>query len=104
MRAIGGILRRGRGGEQPVFAAAFVVGAVNDALSVALRLGPGDARAVSFSKGVVVVGVSHGAVAGTIQQAAETILAQANRKISSAGGSEKTVIKIITRLQPPPLP
>jgi hypothetical protein len=103
MKSIGGLLHRGRPGEQRVFAAAFVVGAVNEALRAIVRLEPGDAAASSFARGEVVIGVSHGAVAGMIQRAAEKIISQANEKISAAGGTNKTILKIVTRPQPPPL-
>lgn len=103
MKPIGRLLRRGRLGEQRVFAAAFVMGAVNEAIRTIMRLEPSDATASSFARGEVVVGVSHGAVAGMIQQAAEKIINQANEKIFAAGGTNETVTKIVTRLQPPPL-
>lgn len=100
MKSIGGLLHRGRPGEQRVFAAAFVVGAVNEALKNVLKFESNDALAISFSRGEVVVGVSHGAVAGTVQRSAEKIITQANKKISAAGGANTTVTKIFTR----PLP
>ena len=100
MKSIGGLLHCGRPGEQRVFAAAFVVGAVNEALQIVLQLEPRDAQASSFARGEAVVSVSHGAVAGIVQRSAEKIIKQANKKIASAGGADTTVTKIFTR----PLP
>lgn len=104
MKAIGGLLHRGRPGEQREFAAAFVVGVINDAIVDVLGFEPKDARAISFLRGTAVVGVSHGAIAGSVDQAATEIIERTNKKIAAAAGPAKTVTRIVTRPQPPPLP
>lgn len=104
MKAIGRLLHRGRPGERREFAAAFVVGAINDAIDEVLSFKPKDARAISFLQGTAVVGVSHGAVAGSVDQSAAEIIERTNKKIATVGGPDKTVIRIVTRPLPPPLP
>ena len=99
MKSIGGLLRRGRPGEQQEFSAAFVIGAVNDALRTVVHIELADARATSFSRGNVVIGVSHGAVAGNIQRSAAAILEHANKKIAAVGGSSRSITNIVTRQQ-----
>lgn len=102
MKPIGGLLRHGRPGERREFAAAFVVGAVNDALRTVAQINPTDARATSFAHGVAMIGVSHGAVAGNVQRSAAEIIHWANNKIHAAGGGDQTITRIVTRPQPIP--
>ena len=104
MKSIGGLLQRGRPGERAEFSATFVIGAMNAVLQAALQLEPGDARAISYRQGTIVIGVSHGAVAGLVQQSASELITTANKKISTSGGAEGTIKKILTRPQTPPSP
>ena len=103
MKSIGGLLRRGRPGEQREFSAAFILGATNDALLQIVQLQPADARANSFMHGTVMIGVSHGAVAGLIQQSSVQLIEAINKKLQASGGGPETVQKIVTRPTESPL-
>lgn len=104
MKPIGGLLSRGRPGERAEFSAAFVIGAMNEALQKVMGISDADARAISFRQGTIIVGVSHGAVAGLVQQAVEKILTAANAKIKTSGHNHTTIAQIITRPMTPPSP
>lgn len=104
MKALGSLLGRGRPGEQAEFAAAFVIGAMNQVLQNNLHLAPTDARAQSFFHHTITIGVSHGAIAGQIQQAANELLAAANTKIQTTGGAGTSIKKILTRPMTSPSP
>lgn len=104
MKTIGGLLSRGRPGERAEFSAAFIVGAMNAALQNTAQLSAADARAISFRHGTVVVGVSHGAVAGRIQQLSEQLLLATNTKLQASGKAPDTITKIVTRPMTSPSP
>lgn len=97
MKGIGDLLSRGRPGERAEFSAAFVVGAMNDVLQNTLQLSAIDAKAISFKNSTIVIGVSHGAVAGLIQQSAQELLEAANKKTQARGLPANGITKILTR-------
>jgi len=97
MKGIGDLLSRGRPGERAEFSAAFVVGAMNDVLQNSLQLTNSDAKAISYKNGTITIGVSHGAVAGLIQQSAQEILEAANKKMQASGLPANGITKILTR-------
>lgn len=97
MKGIGDLLSRGRPGERAEFSAAFVVGAMNDVLQNTLQFSTIDAKAISFKNGTITIGVSHGAVAGMVQQSAQELLDAANKKMQTNGLPANGITKILTR-------
>ena len=98
MEPIGGLLHR-RPSETAAFSAAFVVGVMNRILQEEIQLGERDARAISFNNGKIVIGVSHGTVAGRIQQQAERIIEASNAALKKLGAPKMHQIRTIqTRL------
>lgn len=104
MKALGSLLGQGRPGERAEFSAAFVVGAMNQVLEKNLRLAPVDARAQTFFRQTITIGVAHGAIAGLIQQSADELIAAANTKLQTTGATGTRIKKILTRPMTSPSP
>lgn len=87
MDRLSGLLHR-RPSEGGAFTAAFVVATINRVLLEEFQFDVQDARATSFRNGSVVIRVSHGAVAGRIQQQSTAIVTQSNARLERLGASK----------------
>lgn len=98
MEPLGRLLRRRPGNDGASFVAAMVVETCNSVIHDLLHLTEADARATSFRDGVIRAVVSHGAVAGLLQQRSTEICAEIDARLAKHGPAQNVVKRITTRL------
>ncbi len=97
MDSVGKLLQH-TGPDQATHTAALVVATVNAVLQERVGVLVRDARATSFQQGTIRIHVSHGAVAGQLNQRAEEILELCNNSLARLGASRFRIQRIQTRV------